>query len=131
MKKLLTLILMLLPMVAVLTGCNDKDEPVDYSSKLVGTWVAERSTTNENLNMTVSIESIWAFKNTGNCTWTIYSKLNGKVIESRENSYKYSYNGNELSLTANGQTSKLSAVLKGNTLTIITNEGTTLTHYKR
>lgn len=130
MKKLLTLTLLLATLLTF-SACEDKNEPVDYSSKLVGTWVAEKSTTNENLNMTVSIESEWVFKNTGNCTWTIKSKLNGKLLESRENSYKYSYNGNELSLTANNQTSKLSAVLKGNTLAIITDEGTTLTHYKK
>lgn len=132
MEKVFSLMLLLATMLTF-TACggDDKDEPIDYNSQLWGTWVHEKSTTNENLGMTVSIESVWAFRTNGTCTWTIQSKLNGNVLQSRDIDAKYSYNGKELSLTYNGNTEKIAAVVTGNSLTIVTEEGNSMTHYKR
>lgn len=132
MKKLLAMMLMLSAMLTF-TACggDEKDEPTDYNSQLWGTWVHEESTTNENLGMTVSIESVWVFRTNGTCTWTIQSKLNGNVLQSRDIDAKYSFNGRELYLTYEGKTEKIAAVVNGNSFTIVTNEGSSMTHYKR
>lgn len=133
MKKVFSLML-LLATILTFTACSDdddKDEPIDYTSQLVGTWVYEKSTTNENLGVTVSIESIWTFRTNKTCNWTLQSKVNDRVTNSTDIDATYSYDGKILKLTHDGTIEEISAVINGNNFTIVTDKGNSMTHRKR
>ena len=134
MKKVFSLMLLLATLLTF-TACGggDDDEPENPNEKLWGTWVYEKSTTNEATGIVISVESVWTFRTNNTCDWVMQTKLDGEIFQTKNLlSAKYSLNGSTLSLTyENGTKADLSISLSGNSMTIVTDEETSMTHYRK
>ena len=133
MKKVFSLMLLLATMLTFTACSSDDDEPENPNEKLWGTWVYEKSTTNESTGIVISIESVWIFRTNNTYEWTMQTKLDGEVFQSKELfSGQYSLHGNTLSITYdNNQETDLNITVSGNSMTIVTDEGTSMTHYRK
>lgn len=131
MKKIFSLMLLLVT-IATLSACGDDKEstPIYPAGDLIGTWVHKSTTYNENFDILVSVESTWVFNKNETFTWTVLYKMDDTVLRSNETSGKFAYNGETLTLTTNGEVSKIAASVVGSVLTITTESGSMI-HYKK
>lgn len=128
MNKLQTLILMLLPIMAMLTGCEDKNEPEDKSSQLIGTWYISETTSGDYVS--VRIEQSYTFRTNKTATAKMQGYMNNTLMTEKIFEYTYSFNGKILSLknVDSGKTSTYTATISGRTLTIKGNDGEMVYH---
>lgn len=132
MKKLFSMTL-LLAMMFVFTACSNDDEPKnDDSSQLFGTWIYEKSTNDNSFGITISVESVYVFRPNKTFRWEVNSKMNGSVLNSTSIEASYSYKSNTLKIFYDsGETEEITCVVDGNTMTIVTSDGDSMTHYKQ
>lgn len=132
MKKIFSLLLILTTMLTLGACSDNNDEPKsNTSSELVGTWVYEKSTNNNKLDITISVESVFVFNANNTFQWDINSKMDGKIINTTGIQGTYSYKPNTLTLCYDGQSDEVECVIHGNSMTLLTSGGESMTHHKK
>lgn len=106
------------------TSCS-KDEEEAFDSSIVGTWVrSEKSTSG---SITIVIEQTETFNRDLTATGAINTYMNDVLLHSRDDfKWTYTYNGTTLKMTSvsDGSVQTLNASIRGNTLTMTSDNGT-------
>ncbi len=107
------------------TFCSKDNEENTFDPSIVGTWSRTYESTSG--YVTVTVEQTETFYKNLTATGTINTYLNGSLMHSRDDfRWTYTYNGITLKMTnvSDGSVQTFNASIKGNTLTMIGDEGT-------
>jgi uncharacterized lipoprotein NlpE involved in copper resistance len=114
MKNFKYLVVMFIAMSVSLTSCDDDGD--DMGNPIVGSW----GLSEEDSGIAVSLVATFAESGTGTLTATI--TIDGQS-QSESDSFTWSTDGDQLSLTMDGETEVSTYSISGDTLTITDSEG--------